>query len=232
MNTNKIVISSPFGKMGNKTEDVIKDGNFGAVLARAGVGKTALLAQMGLNALLRQKNVLHISLNDPVTKVGLYYKEVFSNIAEQNKIQGVSTIWETLLPHRFIMTFKVEGFSVPKLKERLTDLTEQNIFSPDIVIIDGLPFDENVKNALNELKALAESQKFSVWFTITTHRHEEDQSQEFPPQIAPFSDLFEVIIQLKPEGKTIHVLPLKGGDEAANQSALIFDPAKMILIES
>ena len=232
METNKLVISSPFGKMGNKTEDVIKDGNFGAVLARAGVGKTALLVQLGLNALLRQKNVLHISLNDPVTKVGLYYKEVFGNITEQNEIQGVLGIWESILPHRFIMTFKVEGFSVPKLKERLTDLTEQNIFSPDMVIIDGLPFEENMGEALTELKALAESQNFSVWFTATTHRHEEDQDQKFPPQVSPFADLFEVIIQLQPEGKTIHVMPLKGGDESKNQSELIFDPATMMLKES
>jgi KaiC/GvpD/RAD55 family RecA-like ATPase len=231
MGTNELVISNPFGKIGDATDDIIKEGNFGAVLARAGVGKTALLVQLGLNALLREKNVLHISLNDPVTKVSLYYKEVFGNIAELNKIQGTLAIWDTILPHRFIMTFKVEGFSVPKLEERLTDLIEQNIFSPNLVIIDGLPFDENMENPLKELKVLADKNNFSVWFTVTTHRHEESRSLKYPPQMASISDLFEVIIQLQPEGKSIHVLPLKGGRDMENPPTLIFDPATMILRE-
>jgi hypothetical protein len=57
-------------------------------------------------------------------------------------------LWDAILPHRFIMTFKVEGFSVPKLEERLTDLTEQGIFFPNMIILDGLPFTENVRSLL------------------------------------------------------------------------------------
>ena len=55
--------------MQSVTEDILPQGGFGAVLARAGVGKTALLVQLALNTMLRDKNVLHISLNDPVNKV-------------------------------------------------------------------------------------------------------------------------------------------------------------------
>ena len=55
------------------------------------------------------------------------------------------------------MTFKVEGFSVPKLEERLADLTEQNIFSPDMIVIDGFPFDDDVEASLKQLKAFAEA---------------------------------------------------------------------------
>ena len=50
--------------------------------------------------------------------------------------------WDKIQPYRFIMTFKVEGFSAPKLEERLTDLMEQNIFKPHTVIIDGFKFDD------------------------------------------------------------------------------------------
>jgi len=232
MKNHKFVILNPFRKMGNDTEDVIQKGEIGAVLARAGVGKTALLVQLALNALLRNKNVLHISLNDPVTKVSLWYKEVFNNLAEQNKVQAANRILESILPHRFIMTFKVEGFSVPKLEERLTDLTEQNIFLPDLVIIDGLPFNKDVRESLSNLKALTQSHSMSAWFTVTTHRHEEPGTDEFPPQIQPIADLFEVIIQLKPEGKTILVFPLKGGSRALNQPPLIFDPSTMMMKEN
>jgi hypothetical protein len=224
-----VIIANPFARLGNNVEDIIEKGGFGAVLARAGVGKTALLVQLALNHMLKNRNVLHISLKDPVAKISLWYKEIFNNLAEQNKVVNSNEIWESLLPHRFIMTFKVEGFSVPKLEERLTDLTEQNVFCPDLVIIDGLPFDENIAVVLNELKKLP-CKKMSFWFTVTTHRHEAPETSAMPPQMLPVEDLFDIVIQLRPHEKMIHVISLKG-NAAADDSPLIFDPAVMILKE-
>ncbi|MFC1829476.1 AAA family ATPase, partial [Thermodesulfobacteriota bacterium] len=121
---NDLIFKNPLKLMGYETEDILPDGGFGAVLASAGVGKTALLVQLSLYALLKQKNVLHISLDDPVNKVDLWYKEVFHNLARQYNIEQTASLWEAMLPHRFIMTFKVEGFSAPILEERLNDLTQ------------------------------------------------------------------------------------------------------------
>ena len=135
-----LILCNPLRVMGSENDDILSAGEFGAVLARAGVGKTAFLVQLSLNALLRGKNVLHISLEDPVNKVSLWYQEVFSLIADQYQVDQINQLWDSLLPHRFIMTFNVEGFSVPKLEERVKDLTEQQIFNPHMVIIDGLPF--------------------------------------------------------------------------------------------
>src|SRR5210317_1320544 len=129
-----LILRNPLRVMGSENDDILNSGQFGAVLARAGVGKTAFLVQLSLNALLRGKNVLHISLEDPVNKVSLWYQEVFNLITEQNKVDQINQLWESLLPHRFIMTFRVEGFSVPKLEARLSDLMEQNIFSPQMII--------------------------------------------------------------------------------------------------
>ncbi|MCK5420495.1 MAG: hypothetical protein KAI93_18350, partial [Desulfobacterales bacterium] len=131
---NELVLKNPLRRMGYQSDDILKGGEFGAVMARAGVGKTAFLVQLALNSMLREKNVLHISLNDPVKKVSLWYKEVFNRIATQYAIHQSAQLWDTVLPHRFIMTFRVEGFSVPKLEERLTDLIEQNIFKPHAII--------------------------------------------------------------------------------------------------
>ncbi len=225
------LISNPFKKLGNHTDDVIGKGGFGAVTARAGVGKTAILVQLALNAMLRNQNVLHISLNDAVTKVGVWYKEMFNNISAQNDAQDNRRIWDSILPYRFIMTFKVEGFSVPKLEERLTDLTEQNIFSPDLVIIDGLPFDEDTRHALSDLKTLGEKHGMRIWFTVTTHRDEKTGDMGIASQIKPVKDLFDIIIELRPEGKMIHVYPVKGSETESDHMPLVFDPSAMILKE-
>jgi hypothetical protein len=224
-----LILRNPLRVMGYENDDILSTGQFGAVLARAGVGKTAFLVQLSLNALLRGKNVLHISLEDPVNKVSLWYKEVFNLIAEQYKVDQINQLWESVLPHRFIMTFRVEGFSVPKLEERLTDLMEQNIFSPQMIIIDGLPFDESVHQPLSEFKGLVEKHQMHAWFTMRTHRHEEPGPEGKPLQLEQVSDLFEVAIQLLPEGKEIHVKAVKGGESFAEDLDLRLDPSTMLL---
>jgi hypothetical protein len=224
-----LILRNPLRMMGQENEDILNAGEFGAVLARAGVGKTAFLVQLSLNALLRGKNVLHISLADPVNKVSLWYKEVFNLIADQYKVDQINQLWESVLPHRFIMTFRVEGFSVPKLQERLADLTEQNIFSPQIIIVDGFPFDDSVHQSLSEFKDLVKNQGMHAWFTIRTHRHEEPEADGTPLQFARVSDLFEIAIQLLPVGKEIHVKALKGADSFTKHLNLRLDPSTMLL---
>jgi hypothetical protein len=224
-----LLLRNPLRLIRNETGDLLSEGEFGAVLARAGVGKTALLVQLSLGSLLREKNVLHISLNDPVDKVSLWYKEVFNHIAEQYNVSPINQLWNEILPHRFIMTFRVEGFSVPKLEERLTDLTEQQIFSPRMLIVDGLPFDDGVRDALQELKALAKKHGVPIWFTVRTHRHEDPDPGGLPTQLSKVQDLFEVAIQLVPEGKDIFVKTLKGGGPDADRTDLRLDPSTMLI---
>lgn len=224
-----LILRNPLRVMGYENNDILSTGQFGAVLARAGVGKTAFLVQLSLNALLRGKNVLHISLEDPVKKVSLWYKEVFNLIADQYQVDQINQLWDSLLPHRFIMTFRVEGFSVPKLQERLADLMEQNIFTPQMIIVDGFPFNESMRQPLSEFKALVEKHQMHAWFTMRTHRHEDPGPEGKPLQLEQVSDLFEVAIQLLPEGKEIHVKAVKGGESFAEDLDLKLDPSTMLL---
>ena len=224
-----LILRNPLRVMGYENDDILNAGEFGAVLARAGVGKTAFLVQLSLNALLRDKNVLHISLEDPVNKVSLWYQEVFNLIAQQYKVDQISQLWESLLPHRFIMTFKVEGFSIPKLEERLSDLMEQNIFLPQMVIVDGFPFDETVSHSLTEFKNLIKSHQMPAWFTMRTHRHEDPGPGGFPMRHSQVSDLFEIAIQLLPEGKEIHVKAVKGAESFPEDLDLRLDPSTMLI---
>lgn len=222
-------IRNPLRLLGRNTEGVLADGGFGAVLARAGVGKTALTVQIAMNSLLNNQNVLHISLNDPVEKVTLWYKEVFTLLADQYNVTQVDQLWETVLPHRFIMTFRVDRFTVPRLEERLEDLRAQNIFSPNMIILDGIPFDDDIKPQLLEIKALAKRLKVHAWFTVQTHRHEQPGKDGFPPQLENLVELFDEIIQLQPQGNDIHIHALKGSASDNQQPPLRLDPSTMLI---
>ena len=226
---NDLILRNPLRLLGASGESILKPGTFGAVLARAGVGKTALIVQIALDTMLQQKKVLHISLSEPVGKVSLWYQEVFGRLTQQYRVPKVDDIWDEIARLRFIMTFRVEGFTVPKLEERLTDLTAQSIFLPDLIIIDGLPFDTNAQNELQALKTLAVRQKLPVWFTVTTHRHEAPAPDGLPPQFHPVQDLFDVAITLEPVGEIIHIKALKGSDGGQSETHLVLDPATMLI---
>jgi hypothetical protein len=227
-----LILRNPLRLLGHENDDVLGPGRFGAVLARAGVGKTALIVQIALNTMLRNKNVLHISLHEPVKKVDLWYQEVLGCLAEQYQVPHLDQLWDTIVPHRFIMTFQVEGFSAPKLEERLTDLTQQKIFSPDVLLIDGQPFDGEAAATLNDLKELASRLQLPIWFTITTHRHEAPAQDGLPIQFSPVQDLFDVAIALQPKEDTVHVTALKGCSLSEAQPTLLLDPATMLIREN
>lgn len=228
MKYKELILRNPLMQMGYKTDAILTKGGFGAVLARAGVGKTSFLVQLALHSMLKSKNVLHVSLIDPVKKVSLWYKEIFHNLVEKHNIDDENRLWDTIMPHRLIMTFKVEGFSVPKLEERMTDLVEQNIFSPQMIIVDGLSFDETVQKPLLALKAFAKKHLAHVWFTVRTHRHEESGPDVIPPFLLPVSELLEVVLLLQPQGKDVYIKSIKGGPPA-DHPLLLLDPASMLI---
>lgn len=228
---NELIMRNPVQYLGGPSTDVLSDGQFGGVLARAGVGKTALMVQIALNSMLHARNVMHVSLNQPVNKTNLWYREVFGHVARQSGVAQPEAVWESLLPHRFIMTFRTEGFSVPKMEERLTDLVEQKIFVPQVLIVDGLSFDEPIRDSLSELKHYARLHAMRVWFTIRTHRHEDPGPGGVAKQLVDVEDLFDVAIQLVPVGEEIHVKGLKGLTLPVDHAYLVLDPTTMMVKE-
>lgn len=225
----EMIYRNPLVKLGYDSEDILPVGGFGAVLAHAGVGKTALLVQLALNMMLREQPILHVSLHDAVSKVDLWYQEIFHDIAEKFGIPEINEYWDKIQPYRFIMTFKVEGFSAPKLEERLTDLMEQNIFKPNTVIIDGFKFDDAGRGQLVQLKELAQKYSMSLWFTVHTHRHEPPQENELPLSFLHIADLFDAIVQLATKGEEVYIKSLKGGSAESAPKDLLLDPATMLI---
>ena len=230
---NDLILENPMRFLDDGSDNILEKGELGAVLARAGVGKTAFLVQIALDSLLRYKNVIHVSVDDPVSKICVWYEEIFKNIAARCNVSDVDSVFEKLLHKRFIMTFKIDGFSIPKLKERITELAEQNIFKPAMIIIDGFSFD-NAKENLAAFKKFAEEYSLKVWFAILTHKDEKLSKNNIPEQFSEISDFFKAAIQLKPDAKNVNVEILKGVSEsyALNRQRLILESNTMLLTKN
>ena len=228
-----LISRNPLRLIAGPGQPILSEGEFGAVVARAGVGKTAFLVQVAMDSLLSGKNVLHISLDQPVKKVCLWYEEVFNAITNEYDFKNTTSLWEEILPHRFIMTFKSRDFSIDTLEERITDLVEQGIFYPQICLIDGLHFDETVRELLSEMKLLSRDQGFPCWFSIRTHRDESRTSQGMPDRVAQVADLFEVIFELAPSMNEVGIKILKDVHERLGdirkRPDVVLDPATFLM---
>jgi len=211
----------------DKWNEEIPQGGFGAIIAHAGIGKTALLVQLALAEMIRGRNVLHISMDDPLKKVDLWYQEMFNNLLAREASKA-PVQWSNLLAHRFIMIFQADGFTVPRLEERLSELIEQQIFQPELIIMDGLHFIESLRGTLEELQKPAQRYALKIWFTVHSHRNESPLPNGLPPGFGPLADLFSLVWQIKQEGATLSILPLKGADLTEK---IYLDPVTMVMKE-
>lgn len=224
-----VIYRNPLRLLGGDDSTLLPPGGFGAISSRAGVGKTALLVQIALERMLHNHDVVHLSLGDPIDKVKLWYKQVLNGLCSFYEKQQVQALWEEAAPHRLIMTFNVGEFSVPHFEERLHDLTEQNIISPQVLLVDGLNFDTNVKQTLGELKEMAQKFGLRVWFAVRTHRHENANESGIPAALSQVVDLFDTVIDLQPQDGDIHVTLVKGGAEDTQRKPLVLDPPTMLV---
>lgn len=226
---NDLILRNPLSRIEGTAKAILQPGQFGAVLARAGVGKTAFMVQLSLYSLLKEHKVLHISLNESIHKVTLWYQEVFQHLTPQYQGQQIHILWESIIQHRFIMTFKAESFNIASLEERLTDLAAQNIFAPQMILIDGFPFETSASEELRNLQELSETYSSPVWFTVRTHREDIPDTDGIPPVIQKVAGFFNCIVQLLPQKEAIHVHILKGSPGSGDSPRLYLDPATMLI---
>ena len=109
----------------------------GLVMARAGLGKTALLVQIALDSILRGNRVIHVTIGESIDKTKAWYDDILQSILQEYTVDRPHELIEMVARHRMIMTFKEDSFSRPRLEERLNDLVLQDIFKPNCLVVDG-----------------------------------------------------------------------------------------------
>lgn len=215
------------------SESEQKAGSVSLVMARAGVGKTAILVQIALDKMLRGKNILHVSIGQTLDKTKVWYDDIFRLITEGKELENLASIREDMIRSRMIMTFNAETFNVSKLEERLRDIVDQHIFRPDTVLIDGFDCAKTDPQELGEMQKLMTTMGMNAWVSARSHRDDERVSASGVP--APCHELdavFEMVIVLepKPEEKSIALNVVKDASASGGPGKVLnLDPATMML---
>ncbi len=229
MQEQTVTIPESLAPVAGIINDALSDGKLGAVVARAGVGKTSFLVQSAIYAMMTGKNVLHINLSDSVKKTALWYNEVFNLVKAHGGKTGENLSLSPLLSRRLIMTMKAPGFSIDGVRERLMDFVEQSVFSPQMVILDGFFLDASAPDTITGIKELGRELSFGAWLSIPSHREAERDDQNRPAGFAGLADLFDVAWELLPENKKIRVRALPTKETAASDPGLYLNPSTMLL---
>lgn len=210
----------------------IQSGRFGAVLARAGVGKTSFLVQIALTQLLSDDKVLHISLDDPIEKINLRYSEGYTNLVDYIGYvdpQKAVRLWEDINLNKVGISYTESTFDTEKIKDYLKSFKKADLSLPSMIIIDGLNFDTDVSDILEELEKLNKEFSVFIWFSMKSHREEDLCDDGFPIQLETYKDRFDKAVLLQPVEDKIEAIILKDGDRTDQRIRL--DPATMMILE-
>lgn len=210
----------------------VKDGKFGAVLSRAGVGKTRFLVQIALTQLLSDEKILHISLDDSIEKINLRYDEGYTNLVDSIGYvdpQKAVRVWEDINPNKVGISYTEKTFDTDKIKDYLKSFKKADMALPSVLIIDGLNFDTDVSDTIEQLENLNREFSIFTWFSMKSHREEKLCKDGFPVQLETYKDRFDKAIFLQPVEDKIQAIILKDSDRTDQRYQL--DPATMEIVD-
>ncbi len=207
-------------------------GRLALVMARAGVGKTAFLVGIGLDALLSGQRVLHVTLERPVDKVRGWYDDVLAEmLRREKKLEHFAAVQVQLERRRHIHTFVRGSFSVERLRQCLDVLVEAMEFSPEVIILDRVEFSELDRTQLEGLRAVAGELGAELWMACRTSRDLGPASGGHLPQPADrFEDLVDLAFRLDPHDARVRLHVLKDHEKMLDEDlSVLLDPGTMLL---
>jgi|JFJP01.1.fsa_nt_gi hypothetical protein len=210
----------------------VKDGRFGAVISRAGVGKTSFLVQIAITQLLRNEKILHISLVEPIEKINLRYNDGYANLIDSIGYvdpQKAVRLWEDVCTNKVGISYNESTFDTEKVRDYLKSFKKADLTLPSIIIMDGLNFDKDVSGTLEKLDHLSRDFSIFIWFSIKSHREEKLCDDGYPIQLETYKDLFDKAIFLNPVEDKIEAVILKDGTRTDQIFKL--DSATMMIAE-
>jgi hypothetical protein len=208
-------------------------GRLGLVMARAGVGKTAVLVGIGVDALLSGQKVLHVSLERTVDKIRDWYDEKLYEMLRRNKkLDHRPAVQLEMERRRHIHTYVGRSFSVERLRDALALLRDAMDFTPQVIILDRMEYTEIDAPMVAELRTLAAEIGAELWMACRTHR---DGPQGEPGHLPPPADAFEehvdLAFRLDPHDAKIRLHVLKDNQQMVDEDLnILLDPQTLLLV--
>ena len=208
-------------------------GKLGLVMARAGVGKTAFLTGIGVDAMLSGQKVLHVSLERSIDKIREGYDEKLVEMLKHNKkLEHLSALQLTMERNRHIHTFVGQSFSVDRVRQTLELLRDAMEFVPAVIILDRMEYAKVDEPAIAELKSIVSEVGAELLMACRTHRDGPAATPgHLPPPSDGFEDLVDVAFSLVPDSAKVRLHVLKDQQEMIEKDLnILLEPHTLLLI--
>ena len=149
MDKKDLINYSPVRSFDTIADGGLKTGEIGLVTAKKGVGKTAILVQFGLDALLKDEQLVHVSFDQHSSNVISWYDSIFTEISKKKNIADNPELKDSIMRDRMILNFNQETFSLAKVINTLKSLKAGGI-AVSALVIDGMNMDKVSKEDKRE----------------------------------------------------------------------------------
>ncbi len=212
--------SSPLRILEKSMHGGLGNGNLGVVMARAGVGKTACLIQMGLDDLMRDRPVLHVALGQTVEHVQCWYDALYDDLAERTALENRDIVAATVAQKRIIVAFPDHDLWPDRLKHTVELFKQSHNYQPAAVLVDGFDWSAHTvaetAALLGAFKAYANIIDAELWMTAQTHRENTgEHPMKLPAAFEAYAGLIDVALFLEPSHDAVTLRLLKDHDNEA-----------------
>jgi hypothetical protein len=224
---------SPIRILESTTRGGLGKGNVGVFAAFRGVGKTACLVHFAIDALLRERKVLHISFTDHADHIYSWYENIFEEMRKAYGLEMAAEIHEDLERNRMIMYFNIRRMAFADLKQKINKLTSDLKFHPEVIIFDGFEPDASSEEFFKGFKSLAVEYGAELWTSYTL-----PQEQPVPKNAALIGTLSVnlssisviVLISVSASGTFLKLLKDHRGD-VTDDTHLVLNPTSLLITE-
>ncbi|MCR5605236.1 MAG: hypothetical protein K6F69_00265 [Treponema sp.] len=225
MNMAELLDRSPIRLFDKASEGGLKAGEVGLVTSKKGLGKTSVLVQFGMDTLLADKQLIHVSFDQKSTNVISWYDGIFTEIAKKRNLGNAAELKEQIMRKRTILNFSQDNFSLSKVVVTLKAFVSSGI-SLAGVVIDGVNLSTVSEDDLKAVAAFAKEANVTVWMSASSEG--DDLSDSVPDTLAP---LFQAVVHLaaRNDGVQVQLLSIRGKKDIT--SNLKLDSKTLLITE-
>lgn len=223
----ELIECSPVRLFEKELNGGLKAGEIGVVMSRKGLGKTSMMVQLGLDQLLQDKSVVHISFSQHIDYTSTWYNDMFNELAKKKNLENAEKIKKAIFSRRVVLNFNQNLIRTVQIISTLRSLVQDGGMNANVIMIDDFNFEAAVPEALEQIQKFAAEKGLSVWYTASA----DVQTCHIPESIKRYEEKIALILYLEDNGSFINIKALKERNNRNVDTGCKFDVKTMLLAE-
>lgn len=202
MEKEDLISLSPIRIYDSATNGGLKNGSMGLVTSKKGLGKTSVLVQFGIDSLLKDEHVVHVSFDQHSSNVIAWYNSILAELAKKKHVE-ISDLTEDIVRERTILNFNQETFTLPKVVKTIQALKDGGI-NVQTLVLDGLDLEKTAKDDIECIASYVKESGLTAWFSYT------NEAEKLEDQLSSEKlEFFEQVSHLAAKGNELVMSVLK-----------------------